>query len=55
MANKPKTAPQPSDVSSDLDELESLLQRAEHFESAGLIQKLRLDGLAIIERIRGAI
>lgn len=58
MASKPKTAAAKSagaDITADLDELDSLLHRAEHFENAGQILKLRLDGRAIIARIRAAL
>lgn len=37
-----------------LDELEDLIGRAHHFENAG-IERLRADGLALIDRIRNAI
>ncbi len=38
-----------------LDELEALVNKAHHFEAAGLILKLRADAKALIERVRAAL
>lgn len=48
-------APAKEDAGTLLDDLAGLLLRAEHFENAGLIGKLRADGLALVARIRAAI
>ena len=62
MASKPKAVPAAvpadpvkEDVGALLDDLESLVNRAEHFENAGLIGKLRQDGLDLIACIRAAL
>ena len=53
-ADSPATAPVDM-AGSLLAELESLIERADHFANAGLVLKLRKDGLDLVQRIRAAL
>lgn len=46
----------PTDMAGSLlAELESLIERADHFVDAGLVLKFRKDGLDLVQRIRAAL